>query len=45
VCERRTQTKHQPVYVGSGLKPVNAREGAALHACLPAVSGKTRHTE
>jgi hypothetical protein len=45
VRERRTQTKHKPVYAGSRLKPANAWEGAALHASLPAVSGKTRRTE
>jgi len=43
--ERRTQTKHKPVYAGSRLKPVNAWEGAALYASFPAVSGKTRRTE
>src|SRR5207244_9774590 len=45
VRERRTQTKHKPVYAGSRLKPVSAREGAALHASLSAVSGKTRRAE
>jgi hypothetical protein len=45
VRERQTQTKHQPVYAGSRLKLVNAWEGAALQASLPAVSGKTRRTE
>jgi len=45
VRERQTQTKHQSVYAGSRLKPVDAWEGAALHASLPAVSGKTRRTE
>ena len=40
-----TQTKHQSVYAGSRLKLVDVREGAALHASLPAVSGKTRRTE
>src|SRR6266481_2279485 len=45
VCERQTQTKHQSVYAGSRLKPASAREGAVLHASLPAVSGKTRRTE
>ena len=45
VRERQTQTKHKPVYAGSRLKPANAWEGAALHASLPAVSGKTRRTE
>jgi hypothetical protein len=45
LCERQTQTTHQSVYVGSRLKPANAREGAVLHASLPAVSGKTRRTE
>jgi hypothetical protein len=45
VRERRTQTKHKPVYAGSRFKPANAWEGAALHASLPAVSGKTRRTE
>jgi hypothetical protein len=34
VCERQIQTKHQPVYAGSRLKPVDAWEGAALH-CQP----------
>ena len=45
VHERRTQTAHQPGYAGSRLKPVDAWEGAALYASLPAVSGKTRRTE
>jgi hypothetical protein len=45
VCERQTQTKHQSVDAGSRLKPASAREGAVLHASLPAVSGKTRRTE
>ena len=45
VRERQTQTKHQPVYAGSRLKLVDAWEGAALYASLPAVSGKTRRTE
>ena len=43
--ERRTQTKHQSVYAGSRLKQADVREGAALYASLPAVSGKTRRTE
>jgi hypothetical protein len=30
---------------GSRLKPADVREGAALHASPPAVSGKTRRTE
>ena len=45
VRERRTQTTDQPVYAGSRLKLVGLREGAALNASLPAVSGKTRRTE
>ena len=45
VREMRTQTTDQPVYAGSRLKAGGLREGAALHAGLPAVSGKTRHTE
>jgi hypothetical protein len=45
VRERQTQTKHQSVYAGSRLKSVDAWEGAALHASLPAVSVKTRRTE
>ena len=46
VRERQTQTKHQSVYAGrSRLKPASVWEGAALHASLPAVSGKTRRTE
>src|SRR6202011_5642323 len=40
---RKADTNHhQPVYAGSRLKPADVREGAALHASLPAVSGKTR---
>jgi hypothetical protein len=42
VHERRTQTADQPVYARSRLKLVGLREGAALYASLPAVSGKTR---
>ena len=42
VRERRMQTKHQQGDAGSRLKLVNVREGTALHASLPAVSGKTR---
>src|SRR5712672_2779552 len=43
--ERRMQTKHQQVDAGSRLKLADVREGTALHASLPAVSGKTRRTE
>ena len=41
--------RHKPnisrCIAGSRLKPASAWEGAALHASLPAVSGKTRRTE
>src|ERR1700686_2141475 len=34
---RKADTNHhQPVYAGSRLKPADVREGAALHASLPA---------
>jgi hypothetical protein len=33
------------VHAGSRLKLVDAREGTARDASLPAVSGKTRRTE
>ena len=45
VRARRTQTEGQLAYAGSRLKLFGLREGAALHASLPAVSGKTRRTE
>src|SRR6516225_4009348 len=38
--ERRTQTAHQPGYAGSRLKPVDAREGAALKPAFQPYRGK-----
>src|ERR1700730_4060264 len=44
-AQKADTNHHQPVYAGSRLKPADVREGAALHASPPAVSGKTRRTE
>ena len=45
VHEGRMQTGCRTAYAGSRLEPLTIREGTAWKASLPAVLGKTRHTE